>query len=256
MYVYVCMLCMSVYISREVVVFVHSCTILYLILMSIVVCSLILVPDPYFNEPGWERTMNTPQGNIESKKYNDNIRDKTCCFAILEQMKSPPPFFTDVIQQHFALKKQDILQQLIDWNISSALATKIRVELGKLPAIADLKQSGVCSSSSNSSSSSSSSSYHSSSSMFTSPAPKSSVPTTVDLTEFKYSKPSGDPEIVILDCDDDDDDDYVPRSSSFAAVMNQDSSRDKRKIDYSTIVIDLDDEDDDDNAAKKQKIDT
>jgi baculoviral IAP repeat-containing protein 6 len=36
--------------------------------------SLILVEHPYFNEPGYERTMNTPQGDNESRRYNSTIR--------------------------------------------------------------------------------------------------------------------------------------------------------------------------------------
>jgi hypothetical protein len=32
--------------------------------------SLILVPDPYFNEPGFERTIGTPTGDTESRNYN------------------------------------------------------------------------------------------------------------------------------------------------------------------------------------------
>lgn len=32
--------------------------------------SLILVPDPYFNEPGYERSMNTATGKAASRDYN------------------------------------------------------------------------------------------------------------------------------------------------------------------------------------------
>ena len=42
--------------------------------------SLILVDDPYFNEPGFEASMHTDRGRSESKHYNLNIRwEKASC---------------------------------------------------------------------------------------------------------------------------------------------------------------------------------
>lgn len=37
--------------------------------------SLILVPDPYFNEPGYESTLGTPEGTRHSKNYNNVIQE-------------------------------------------------------------------------------------------------------------------------------------------------------------------------------------
>ncbi len=42
--------------------------------MLISIQSLILVPDPYFNEPGFQGSMHTPQGPASSKAYDRNIR--------------------------------------------------------------------------------------------------------------------------------------------------------------------------------------
>lgn len=36
--------------------------------------SLILVDEPYFNEPGYEGTMHKPEGRIANKQYNLDIR--------------------------------------------------------------------------------------------------------------------------------------------------------------------------------------
>lgn len=49
--------------------------------------SLILVPEPYFNEPGYERSRGTPAGTQSSKEYNMNVsqatvRLVTCCFVV------------------------------------------------------------------------------------------------------------------------------------------------------------------------------
>ncbi len=42
--------------------------------MLISIQSLIFVDEPYFNEPGYEGTMHTPEGDRASWAYNQNIR--------------------------------------------------------------------------------------------------------------------------------------------------------------------------------------
>jgi baculoviral IAP repeat-containing protein 6 len=77
--------------------------------------SLILVPDPYFNEPGYESSMGTPNGIARSNAYNRNIRVGTLRHAMCDVIESSHPDFEDVINAHFRLKKNEILQQSIDW---------------------------------------------------------------------------------------------------------------------------------------------
>lgn len=38
--------------------------------------SLILVPEPFYNEPGFERTRGTPSGEQSSRDYTANIRGR------------------------------------------------------------------------------------------------------------------------------------------------------------------------------------
>ena len=52
------------------------------VLMSIQ--ALILVPDPFFNEPGYERTRGTPEGDRQNRAYNENIREATVRFAMID----------------------------------------------------------------------------------------------------------------------------------------------------------------------------
>lgn len=77
--------------------------------------SLILVPEPYFNEPGYERSRGTPTGTQSSKDYNANISLATVRWAMLEQIVNPCPCFKDVIHAHFYLKRQEIMQQVESW---------------------------------------------------------------------------------------------------------------------------------------------
>ncbi|XP_069464004.1 baculoviral IAP repeat-containing protein 6 isoform X2 [Ambystoma mexicanum] len=77
--------------------------------------SLILVSEPYFNEPGYERSRGTPSGTQSSREYDGNIRQATVKWAMLEQMKNPSPCFKEVIHKHFYLKRADIMGQCEEW---------------------------------------------------------------------------------------------------------------------------------------------
>ncbi|KAM8852773.1 dual E2 ubiquitin-conjugating enzyme/E3 ubiquitin-protein ligase BIRC6 isoform 1-T1 [Synchiropus picturatus] len=77
--------------------------------------SLILVAEPYFNEPGYERSRGTPSGTQSSREYDGNIRQATVKWAMLEQMRNPSPCFKEVIHKHFYLKRTEIMSQCEDW---------------------------------------------------------------------------------------------------------------------------------------------
>ncbi|XP_076097651.1 dual E2 ubiquitin-conjugating enzyme/E3 ubiquitin-protein ligase BIRC6-like isoform X3 [Mytilus galloprovincialis] len=77
--------------------------------------SLILVSEPYFNEPGYERSRGTPSGTANSREYDANIRQATVKWAMLEQLKNPCPSLKDIIQRHFWIKRKEILKQCEDW---------------------------------------------------------------------------------------------------------------------------------------------
>ncbi|KAL9897854.1 dual E2 ubiquitin-conjugating enzyme/E3 ubiquitin-protein ligase BIRC6-like isoform 3-T4 [Glossina fuscipes fuscipes] len=77
--------------------------------------SLILVPEPYFNEPGFERSRGTPSGTHSSREYNSNIYQACVRWAMLEQIRNPSPCFKDVIHTHFWLKRNEICTQIENW---------------------------------------------------------------------------------------------------------------------------------------------
>eukprot|EP00588_Corethron_pennatum_P012979 CAMPEP_0194277636 /NCGR_PEP_ID=MMETSP0169-20130528/9911_1 /TAXON_ID=218684 /ORGANISM="Corethron pennatum, Strain L29A3" /LENGTH=450 /DNA_ID=CAMNT_0039021653 /DNA_START=456 /DNA_END=1804 /DNA_ORIENTATION=- len=81
--------------------------------------SLIFVPDPYFNEPGFEQSRRTQKGKEASKHYNNVIERDALNYAILEQLKNSSaatiPFttaFSHIISIHFSIKKNTIRLQL------------------------------------------------------------------------------------------------------------------------------------------------
>jgi len=78
--------------------------------------SLIFIEQPYFNEPGYEKNINTPEGNKRSNEYNLKRMKETMRWAMLEMIKNPPKGFEEVIKIHFQYKKEEILKQLDEWN--------------------------------------------------------------------------------------------------------------------------------------------
>uniref|UniRef100_A0AAV2JLI0 Dual E2 ubiquitin-conjugating enzyme/E3 ubiquitin-protein ligase BIRC6 n=1 Tax=Knipowitschia caucasica TaxID=637954 RepID=A0AAV2JLI0_KNICA len=77
--------------------------------------SLILVAEPYFNEPGYERSRGTPSGTQSSREYDGNIRQATVKWAMLEQLRNASACFKEVIHKHFFLKRTQILCQCEEW---------------------------------------------------------------------------------------------------------------------------------------------
>jgi len=106
--------------------------------------SLILVPDPYFNEPGYERTINTDEGRKQSRAYNVAIREACIRYAMLDILRHPPREFAAVTAAHFRLRAPYILrtvdawvEEAAEWNAAHAAAlgglrAELAKELGKL----------------------------------------------------------------------------------------------------------------------------
>ena len=77
--------------------------------------SLIFVPDPYFNEPGFEKNMHSRESQHKSYQYNQNIRVECARWAMLNALQHPTPGLEETIRMHFRLKKEHILKQCKAW---------------------------------------------------------------------------------------------------------------------------------------------
>jgi len=88
--------------------------------------SLILVPDPYFNEPGYERDIGTIHGNLASRNYNNEIRRGCVMYAMLEQLRNPPPGFGEIIKNHFRMRKKAIRKDLKKWKAEGLVSDSIQ----------------------------------------------------------------------------------------------------------------------------------
>lgn len=77
--------------------------------------SLILITEPYFNEPGYQVEINTPRGKVNSDRYNHVIYPETVKLAINDMIKNPPVGMEEVIKLHFKLKKNEIINTTDKW---------------------------------------------------------------------------------------------------------------------------------------------
>jgi len=104
--------------------------------VAVSIQSLIFVPEPYFNEPGYEREMGTPTGKSHSDAYNANIQIQSVRWAMIDMIKSPPPGFEKIVQSHFFLQKDIVLKQVEEWGkLNSgvkALIPQLKSEIEKL----------------------------------------------------------------------------------------------------------------------------
>ena len=92
------------------------------VLMSIQ--ALILVPDPFFNEPGYERTRGTPEGDRQSRAYNETIREATVRYAMIGQLKNPAPELKEAILGHFRMRRPEVLEQVRGWASDSGNSSR------------------------------------------------------------------------------------------------------------------------------------
>jgi ubiquitin-protein ligase len=88
--------------------------------------SLIMVDEPYFNEPGYERSSGTEIGKKNSEIYNDTIRYETMRVGMLGMLNNKPPSYEDFINQHFKLKKNEIINVLNKWHNESLNKEKFK----------------------------------------------------------------------------------------------------------------------------------
>jgi ubiquitin-protein ligase len=103
-----------------------------LLQIMISIQSQILIEEPYFNEPGYERNIGTSSGDASAKSYNENIRQYVMDSAMLALLENPKsyPQFEDVIINHFRLKR-DYISQLIDKWTAEAMTSTAKAKFTK-----------------------------------------------------------------------------------------------------------------------------
>ena len=77
--------------------------------------AMIMTDDIYFNEPGYENSQGTPEGEKANTGYGNIVRYCNVKFAMLEQLRHPSKGFEYVIRQHFYQLRERILEQCDEW---------------------------------------------------------------------------------------------------------------------------------------------
>jgi len=68
--------------------------------------AIIMSNEVYFNEPGFEGEINTPEGEARNQAYANIVRYSNVKFAMIDAIKNPPKGFESVIRRNFFLKKE------------------------------------------------------------------------------------------------------------------------------------------------------
>ena len=77
--------------------------------------SLIMVDEPYYNEPGYEREQGTEKGERKNLAYSNVVRYGNVRYAMLGQLQSPPVGFEVVLRRHFFLKRGSVIETCDRW---------------------------------------------------------------------------------------------------------------------------------------------
>jgi len=78
--------------------------------------ALIFVSEPYYNEPGYERSKGSPWGDTQSRQYNETIRLGTVRWAMVGALQDTKSVFHEVVRTHFLLRKREVLAQVRQWS--------------------------------------------------------------------------------------------------------------------------------------------
>ena len=85
--------------------------------------SLVMSEDVYGNEPGYEAAAKTPEGKLLNEGYCNIVKYANIKFAMIEQINNPPQGFERVVEIHFYLKRDLILNDVKKW-VDAAPHTK------------------------------------------------------------------------------------------------------------------------------------
>jgi len=84
-----------------------------------VICSvqaqILGMDEPYFNEPGYEKSRHTPDGIRNSQDYNEHLYPESIRWGIVDMIKNPPETMEEVIKTHFKMKKDEIIETTGKW---------------------------------------------------------------------------------------------------------------------------------------------
>jgi len=94
----------------------------------------IMIPEPWYNEPGYDGIKGTPAGDAKSSEYNDRIKYFTLKHAMIDHLQSPPPGMGELVRRHFALLRGRIMQEVVGW-VERAASAEAKQQLVQAVAL-------------------------------------------------------------------------------------------------------------------------
>ncbi|KAJ4345984.1 glycylpeptide N-tetradecanoyltransferase [Ascochyta clinopodiicola] len=82
--------------------------------------AMVFCEQPWYNEPGRERSYGIGNNNSASETYNRKLRELTVRLAMLSWLEIPSDIWGDVVKQHFQSNADYILRTVIDWSKKSS----------------------------------------------------------------------------------------------------------------------------------------
>lgn len=77
--------------------------------------SIVMSEGVIYNEPGHQRDNLTETGRARNQGYSNIVKYANIKYAMISHLKSPPACFKNVIQNHFRLKKDAIIEACEKW---------------------------------------------------------------------------------------------------------------------------------------------
>ncbi|KAF5842289.1 ubiquitin-conjugating enzyme/RWD-like protein [Dunaliella salina] len=82
--------------------------------------AMILVEDPYYNEPAHEVARGTDTGRSSAASYNAELTLNTMRYACIDKIKNPPPGFEEAVRRHFRLTRHKLAATAQSWAAAAA----------------------------------------------------------------------------------------------------------------------------------------
>jgi ubiquitin-protein ligase len=86
--------------------------------------AMILVDEPWYNEPGADALRGTPEGARKAAEYNEEIQLFTLRYAMLAQLRKPRPGLEDAIGAHFRAAAPAVRARVAAWVAAAGDATR------------------------------------------------------------------------------------------------------------------------------------
>ncbi|KAJ4413118.1 hypothetical protein N0V91_000092 [Didymella pomorum] len=78
--------------------------------------AMVFCEQPWYNEPGRERSYGKGTADAVAERYNCGLRELTVRLGLLDWLENTPQIWRDVLEQHFKANADKILRTVIKWN--------------------------------------------------------------------------------------------------------------------------------------------